>query len=89
MDSDEDYDKSRRRGANDRGLSSTDRVLSGRTIERSSDAACGLHPAQGDEEHEFLGLAAKPRSTVSHGLVAKPVATSFLVWTSKTVAMVW
>jgi hypothetical protein len=89
MGSDEDCGKSRRPGADDRGQSSTGRVLGGRTIERSSDAACGLHHAQGDEEHEFLGLASKPRSTVSHGLVAKPVATSFLVWTSKTVAMVW
>jgi hypothetical protein len=29
-------------------------VLSGRTIERSGDAMCGLHRAQGDEEREFL-----------------------------------
>jgi hypothetical protein len=30
-------------------------VLSGRMIERSGDAMCGLHRAQGDEERGFLG----------------------------------
>jgi hypothetical protein len=29
-------------------------VLSGRMIERSSDAMCGLYRARGDEEHEFF-----------------------------------
>jgi hypothetical protein len=33
----------------------TCRVLSGRAIERSDDAMCGLHRARGDEKHEFLG----------------------------------
>jgi hypothetical protein len=33
-------------------------------IERSSDAMCGLHRARGDEKHEFLGLASKPRATI-------------------------
>jgi hypothetical protein len=33
----------------------TGQVLSGRTIERSGGAVCGLHHAHGDEEHEFLG----------------------------------
>jgi hypothetical protein len=33
----------------------TDRVLGGRTIERSGGAVCGLHRACGDEEHGFLG----------------------------------
>jgi hypothetical protein len=33
----------------------TGRVLSGRAIERSGDAVCGLHRAHGDEEHGFLG----------------------------------
>jgi hypothetical protein len=32
-------------------------------IERSGDIMCGLHRAEGDEEHRFLGLASKPRST--------------------------
>jgi hypothetical protein len=27
----------------------------GQTIERSGNAVCGLHRAQGDEEHDFLG----------------------------------
>jgi hypothetical protein len=31
------------------------RVLSGRIIERSGDAICGLHRAHGDEERRFLG----------------------------------
>jgi hypothetical protein len=33
----------------------TGRVLSGRTIERSGGAMCGLHRARGDEERGFLG----------------------------------
>jgi hypothetical protein len=42
----------------------TGRVLSGRTIERSGDAVCGMHRARGDEERGFLGSASKLRSTV-------------------------
>jgi hypothetical protein len=63
-DSDEDRSRTSRRGAVDRGWSSTSRVLGGRTIERSGDAVCGLHCTQGDEERVSLGLASKPRSTV-------------------------
>jgi hypothetical protein len=33
----------------------TGQVLSGRAIERSGGAVCGLHRARGDEEREFLG----------------------------------
>jgi hypothetical protein len=33
----------------------TDRVLGGRTIERSGGAVWGLHRAREDEEREFLG----------------------------------
>jgi hypothetical protein len=33
----------------------TGRVLSGRMIERSGGAVCGLHRARGDEERGFLG----------------------------------
>jgi hypothetical protein len=33
----------------------TGRVLSGRVIERSGGAVCGLHRARGDEEGGFLG----------------------------------
>jgi hypothetical protein len=29
---------------------------------------------------EFLGLASKPRSTVSPGLASKPIASGFPVW---------
>jgi hypothetical protein len=53
--SNEDHGRSMRPGAEDRGWSSTGRVLGGRTIESSSDIVCGLHCAQGDEEHKFLG----------------------------------
>jgi hypothetical protein len=78
--SDEDRGRSRRRGAEDQGWSSTGRVLSGRTIERSSDVVGGLDCAQGDEESGFLGLASKPRSMVSPGLASKPMATVLVVW---------
>jgi hypothetical protein len=44
-------------------------------IERLGDVVCSLHHAQGDEEDGFLGLASKPRSTVSPGLASIPVAT--------------
>jgi hypothetical protein len=37
------------------GDSRTGRVLSGRAIERSGGAVCGLHHARGDEERGFLG----------------------------------
>jgi hypothetical protein len=33
----------------------TNRVLSGRAIERSGGIVCGLHRARGDEERRFLG----------------------------------
>jgi hypothetical protein len=78
--SDENRGRSRRLGTEDRGWSSTGRVLGGRTIERLGDAVCGQYHAQGDEECGFLGLASKPRSTVSPGLASKPVATVFVVW---------
>jgi hypothetical protein len=41
---------------------------------------CGLYYAQGDEEHKFLGLASKLRSTVSPRLASKPLPTVFVVW---------
>jgi hypothetical protein len=84
----EDQGRSRRLGAEDRGWSSTGRVLSGRMIERLGDAVCALHRAQGDEEHGFLGLASKPRSTVSPDLASKPVATVSPGLASKPVATV-
>jgi hypothetical protein len=33
----------------------TGRVLSGRAVERSGGAVCGLHLAHGDKERGFLG----------------------------------
>jgi hypothetical protein len=64
MDSDENSGRSRRTRIEDRGWSTTDQVLSGRTIERSGDIVCGLHRAQGDEEHDFFGLTSKSRAPV-------------------------
>jgi hypothetical protein len=78
--SDEDLSKSRRHSAEDRGWSSTCRLLSGWTIRRSDDAVCILYHAQGDEDRVFLGSASKPRSMVSPGLALKPVATILVVW---------
>jgi hypothetical protein len=78
--SDEDQGRSRRHGAEDRGWSSTGRVLGGRMIERSGDVVCSVHHAQGDEERVFLGSTSKPRSTVSPDLASKSVATVLVVW---------
>jgi hypothetical protein len=61
---DEDHGRSRRPSTEDWRWSSTCWVLGGWMIERSGDAVCCLHHAQGDEERGFLGLASKPRSTV-------------------------
>jgi hypothetical protein len=79
-DNDEDRGRSRRLGAEDRGWSSTNQVLGGRTTERSDDVMCGLHRAQEDKEREFLHLASKPSSTVYPGLASKSVATVLVVW---------
>jgi hypothetical protein len=73
--SDEDQGRSRRLGVEDREWSSIGWVLGGQMMERSGDAVCSLHHAQGDEEREFLGLASKPRSTVSSSLASKLMAT--------------
>jgi hypothetical protein len=54
-DNDEDRDRSRRPSVEDREWSSTGQLLGSRMIERSGDAVCGLHRAQGVREHEFLG----------------------------------
>jgi hypothetical protein len=48
-------------------------------MERSGDAVRSLH-CEGDEECEFLGLASKPRSTISPSLASKLVATVLVVW---------
>jgi hypothetical protein len=77
--SDEDHGRSRRPGVENQEWSSTGRGLCGWTIERPGDAVCGLHHAQGDKERGFLGLASKPRSTISPGLSSKLVASGFPV----------
>jgi hypothetical protein len=79
-DSNEDRDRSRRLSAEDRGWSTTGRILGGWMIKRSGDTVCGLYHTQGNEERGFLGLASKPRSTVSLGLASKPVAMILVVW---------
>jgi hypothetical protein len=86
--SDEDHARSRKLGAEDWRWSSTGQVLGGRTVERSSDAVCGLHHAQGDEEHGFLSLPSKLRLTVSRGLATKLVATVSLSLASKSLGTV-
>jgi hypothetical protein len=53
--SDENHDRSRRPGVEDRGWSSIGWVLGGRAIGRLGDTVCGLYYAHGDEECGFLG----------------------------------
>jgi hypothetical protein len=53
-------------------------------IERSSDTVCSLHHAQGDEERGFLGLALKPRSTVSPSLGLKIGSCGLVIWPTKS-----
>jgi hypothetical protein len=53
------------------------------------DTVCGLHRAQVDEEHKFLGLASKSRSTACQWFGLKTTRTGFPVWASKPVAAVW
>jgi hypothetical protein len=88
MGSDADHGRNRRPSAEDRGWSNTGRILSGWTIEKSGDAVCGLHRAQGDEERRFLGLASKPWSTVCQWFGLKITRSGFSVWVSKPVAIV-
>jgi hypothetical protein len=52
--SDEDRDRSRRTGAEDRD-GRIGWVLDGQGIERSDDVVFDLHRAHGDEERGFLG----------------------------------
>jgi hypothetical protein len=61
----------------------TGRVLAGQTIERSDHAVYGLHRAQGDDEHEFLGLASKPLDRVS-GLGLKTDSCGLVIWPTKS-----
>jgi hypothetical protein len=63
--SNEDRGRSKRPDVEDWEWSSAGCVLGGRTIERSGDTVCGLYRAQGSDECGFLGMASKPRSTVS------------------------
>jgi hypothetical protein len=76
---DDDYGWTRRPGVEDRGWSSIDHILGGQMIERLCDVVCGLHRAQGDEEHRFIGLALKPKSTVCQSFGLKTIGSDFLV----------
>jgi hypothetical protein len=87
--SDEDRDRSRRPGVEDRGWSSTGRVFGGRTIGRSGDAVCGLHRARGDKERVFLSLDSKPRLTACQWFHLKTTWMGFPVLFLKSVATVW
>jgi hypothetical protein len=83
-DNDNDLGRSRRIGVEDRGWSSTGRILDGRTIGGSGDSVCVLYHTQGDEKYEFVGLASKLRSTVSPGLASKPNGLWFVGCTKKS-----
>jgi hypothetical protein len=74
---DDNLDRSRRPGAEDRGWSTTGWILDAWTIERSGDTVCGMHRTYKDEEREFLDWPSKPRSK------------GFLIWASKLTAPVW
>jgi hypothetical protein len=54
MGNNKDHGRSRRPGAEDRGWSSTSRIFSGQTIERSGDIVCDLHRAKGMRNAGFL-----------------------------------
>jgi hypothetical protein len=82
--SDEDLSRSRRPDAEDQKWSSTGRVLGGRTIRRSGDTMCGLCRTQGDEEHDFLGLASKPWSGGFPGTDLKNSSSGLVIWASKS-----
>jgi hypothetical protein len=99
VDSDKDCGRSMRPSVKDRRWLHTGWVLGDRTIERSSDAVCGLYCAQGDEERGFLGWASKPSLTVyqwfdlkTNGTVCqwfsiKTAWTVFSGFTSKSVVV--
>jgi hypothetical protein len=76
VDSDEDRDRSRRPGAEDRN-GRTGRILGGRTIERSGDTVCGLDRARGDERTDFLVEAQKLGQRFVSGLASKPLEWFF------------
>jgi hypothetical protein len=63
-------------------------LRTGDSKHRSDGIVCGLHHAQAGVERGFLGLASKPRSTVSPSLASTLVALGFLIWASKPVGTV-
>jgi hypothetical protein len=67
-DNDEDRGSYKKTSTENQGWSSISRILSDRTIERLGNDVCGLHRAQGDNEHEFFGLASKLRTMISPSL---------------------
>jgi hypothetical protein len=95
---DDNWGRSRRLGAEDRGWLGTSRVLSGWMIGRTGDAVCDLHRTRvGDgfsmvwpQNHydSFLVWASKPRSMVWR-FGPQNHCDVFLVWTSKPRSTVW
>jgi hypothetical protein len=90
--SDEDHGRSRRPGVEDWGWSCTDRVLSGRTIERSVTlcSVCTIHEEmrsmgflvepQNQGGRFVSGLASKPLVRFASGFTSKPLGRFLPVW---------
>jgi hypothetical protein len=87
-DNDEDRDRSRRPGAEDRRWWDIGQVLGGRTIERSGDAVCGLHCEREYEKRGFLGWVSKPRSTICQWFSLKITVTVCQWFDLKTIRTV-
>jgi hypothetical protein len=81
--SDKDRDRSRRSSAEDRGWSSTGRVLGGRAIGRLGDVVCGLHRPHGDEEQGFL-VDPQNQGRGFLGLALKTSSSGLVIWASKS-----
>jgi hypothetical protein len=81
---DEDLGSSRRFGAEDRGLSSTGRVLGGQMIGRVGDVMCDLQRAHEDKEHEFFLFEPQNQVRRFPGLDLKIDRSSLVIWASKS-----
>jgi hypothetical protein len=97
-DSDDNRGRNRRPSVEDRRWSSTGRVLGGWAIGRSNNTVCGLHCAQGDDEHGFFWLSLKTKvdgfsrfgfKTCGFRFNLKTSGTGFSICASKSAAPVW